>query len=139
MVRFADYISVVAFDKVLTFSTAIDYQERVVIRVYEGERAMAAQNIYLCEIELSGIPPAPRGVPQISVRMRAGYCDGYFESTVMDVATGKTNSGIVVSRSIYLHENEVNERTSEGKKFENEDRIIWENATAAGTLSLLPE
>ncbi|KAF9199020.1 ATPase with role in protein import into the ER, partial [Podila verticillata] len=61
MVQYADYMSAHEFDKVLTFSTAIDNQERVVIRDYEGERATASQNVYLGDIELSGIPPAPKG------------------------------------------------------------------------------
>ncbi|KAF9081334.1 ATPase with role in protein import into the ER [Mortierella sp. AD031] len=139
MVQHADYISAYEFDKVLTFSTAVDNQERVVIRVYEGERATASQNVFLGDIELSGIPPAPKGVPQIRVRMSAKYCDTHFELTVMDVATERTNTGTISRWTSFAHDKEIDKKMSEGKAFENEDRLIWENAEAAGTMTLLPE
>lgn len=140
MVQYADYMSAHEFDKVLTFSTAIDNQERVVIRVYEGERATTSQNVYLGDIKLSGIPPAPKGVPQIRVRMSAKYCDSHIELIVMDVATERTNTGTVSRWTTFAHDDEeIYKKISEGQAFEKEDRLIWENAEAAGTMTLLPE
>ncbi|KAG2495521.1 hypothetical protein HYH03_006464 [Edaphochlamys debaryana] len=74
--------------KARVFSTEEDNQETVIIKVYEGERSLARDNHWLGQIELRGIPPAPRGVPQIEVMFDVHY-DGNFTLSGKDLDTGR--------------------------------------------------
>lgn len=137
MFKYADWHSGKEFDKTLTFSTAMDNQDRVVIKVFEGERARASQNVFLGGIELSGIPPAPKGVPQIRVRLRSPSCGNKLYLSVMEMATKRINVTAISPRSAYLEEDEIYSKISEAQEFEHEDRLMWENAEATGTRTLL--
>ncbi|KAF9538805.1 hypothetical protein EC957_006200 [Mortierella hygrophila] len=91
MFKFADEYSDVNTNKMYTFSTAMDNQDRVVVRVFSGDGTRTSQNMFLGEIELTGIAPAPKGVPEIRVRLRAYSCGSSIDLHVMDVASGRIN------------------------------------------------
>ncbi|KAG9071276.1 ATPase with role in protein import into the ER [Linnemannia hyalina] len=91
MFKFAAQYADVNTNKMYTFSTAMDNQDRVVVRVFSGDGTRTSQNIFLGGIELTGIAPAPKGVPEIRVRLRAYYCGSSIDLHVMDVASGRIN------------------------------------------------
>ncbi|KAK3807979.1 MAG: immunoglobulin heavy chain binding protein [Linnemannia elongata] len=78
-------------NEMYSFSTAMDNQDRVVVRVFSGDGTRTSQNIFLGGIELTGIAPAPKGVPEIRVKLRAYYCGSSIDLHVMDVASGRIN------------------------------------------------
>lgn len=90
-----------------TFSTAEDNQSSVTIRVFQGERPMAADNKLLGQFELSGIAPAPRGVPQIEVSFNIS-ADGLVEISAKDLATNKAQS-ISIKANGGLSQEEIDE------------------------------
>ncbi|KAF9083628.1 ATPase with role in protein import into the ER [Mortierella sp. GBA35] len=94
MSKYTDWNSGLNINKMYTFSTAMDNQDRVVIRVFSGDRTWTNQNKLLGGIEFTGIAPAPRGVPQIRVRLTTHSCGHYIHLSVMDVATGRINATI---------------------------------------------
>ncbi|AEH50121.1 molecular chaperone DnaK [Pseudothermotoga thermarum] len=102
------------------FTTAEDFQTEVEIRVYQGERAMAKDNIFLGSFRLVGIPPAPRGVPQIEVTFDIDS-DGIVHVSAKDLASGKEQSMVVTGRH-KLSEEEIRRMMEEAKKYEEQDR-----------------
>jgi len=107
-------------EKKQIFSTAADNQPAVTINVLQGERAMAKDNISLGEFHLTGIPPAPRGVPQIEVKFSID-ADGIVHVTAKDLGTGK-ETGITVSGAKGLSEEEIQKKIREADKYEEEDQ-----------------
>jgi molecular chaperone DnaK len=103
-----------------TFTTAADMQTSVTIHVYQGERAMAADNTSLGEFNLGGIPPAPRGVPKIDVAFDID-ANGILNVTARDLATGKSAS-ITISGSTRLPEGEKERMMKEAERYAEEDR-----------------
>jgi molecular chaperone DnaK len=102
------------------FSTAEDGQSAVTIRVYQGEREMAADNKLLGQFDLVGIPPAPRGVPQIEVTFDID-ANGIVHVSAKDKATGKEQS-IRIQASGGLTEADIKRMTEEAERFKEEDR-----------------
>jgi len=102
------------------FTTAEDGQPEVEINVLQGEREIASENKSLGRFSLTGIPPAPRGVPQIEVTFDIDS-DGIVHVSAKDKGTGKEQS-IVISGSSNLSEEEVNKMVEEAKKYEEEDK-----------------
>jgi len=111
-----------------TFSTAADNQTSVDIHVVQGERAMAADNKSLGRFILEGIPPAPRGMPQIEVSFDVD-ANGIVSVTAKDKTTGKTQS-IRIEASSGLSEEEINKMTKEAEQNQEEDNKKRENAEA---------
>jgi molecular chaperone DnaK len=103
-----------------TFTTAADMQTSVTIHVYQGERAMAADNVSLGEFNLGGIPPAPRGVPKIEVTFDID-ANGILNVTAKDAATGKSAS-ITISGSTRLPESEKERMMQEAERYAEEDK-----------------
>jgi len=101
------------------FSTAADSQTTVTINVLQGERAMAADNVSLGMFNLTGIPPAPRGVPQIEVTFDID-ADGILNVSAKDLATGKEQK-ITISASTKLSDNEKERMMKEAEQFAEED------------------
>ena len=103
-----------------TFSTASDNQSQVEIHVLQGERAMAADNKSLGRFILDGIPPAPRGIPQVEVTFDIN-ANGILEVTAKDKATGKTQN-ITITASSGLSDDEVERMRKEAEQHAEEDR-----------------
>lgn len=102
------------------FSTAADNQPSVDIHVLQGERAMAADNKTLGRFELSGIPPAMRGVPQIEVTFDID-ANGIVSVTALDKGTGKTNN-ITITASSNLTDNDIDKAVKEAEQYAEEDK-----------------
>ncbi|MEO0206908.1 MAG: Hsp70 family protein [candidate division WOR-3 bacterium] len=102
------------------FSTATDNQPAVTINVLQGERAMAADNKSLGRFDLVGIPPAPRGVPQIEVTFDID-ANGILNVSAKDLGTGK-NQSIVITAPNKLSEDEVERMRKDAEKFAEEDK-----------------
>jgi molecular chaperone DnaK len=111
-------------EKKQTFSTAADNQPAVTINVLQGERAMAKDNISLGMFHLTGIPPAPRGIPQIEVKFSID-ADGIVNVTAKDLGTGK-ETGITVTGAKGLTPEEIEEKVKNAEKYEEEDKKIRE-------------
>jgi molecular chaperone DnaK len=117
------------------FSTAADGQTAVTIHVLQGERSMAADNMALGRFNLEGIPPAPRGMPQIEVTFDID-ANGILNVTAQDKATGKEQK-IVITASTNLSSDEVDRKVQEAKRHEAEDRRRMELIQARNTADQL--
>ena len=104
-----------------TFSTASDSQSQVEIHVLQGERAMAVDNKSLGRFILDGIPPAPRGIPQIEVTFDIN-ANGILEVTAKDKATGKSQN-ITITASSGLSDDEVEKMRKDAERYAEEDRV----------------
>ncbi len=109
-----------------TFSTASDSQTQVQINVLQGERPMAADNKLLGTFNLDGIPPAPRGVPQIDVSFDID-ANGILKVSARDKATGRSQD-ITITASSGLSEEEIQKMVHEAEQHANEDRRRKEEA-----------
>lgn len=108
------------------FSTAADMQTAVTIHVLQGERAMAKDNISLGSFNLDGIPPAPRGVPQIEVTFDIN-ADGVLDVTAKDLGTGKQMS-ITITASTKLSDSEKERMVTEAEQYAEADKQAKEEA-----------
>jgi molecular chaperone DnaK len=102
------------------FTTAADHQTSVEIHVVQGERALARDNITLGRFQLAGIPPAPRGIPQIEVTFDID-ANGIINVSAKDLGTGNEQA-ITIKGSKRLKDDEINEMINQAKDFEEEDR-----------------
>ncbi len=102
------------------FSTAADNQSAVDIHVMQGEREMAAGNITLGRFQLSGIPPAPRGIPQIEVTFDID-ANGIVNVSAKDLGTGKEQR-ITITSSTKLSDDEIKQKIKEAEQFAEEDK-----------------
>ena len=112
--------------KTQIFSTAADNQTSVEIHVLQGERPMAKDNKSLGRFVLTGIPPAPRGVPQIEVKFDIDV-NGIVKVSAKDLSTGKEQS-IQITNSTGLDEKEIERMVKEAEKYAEEDRKRKEEA-----------
>lgn len=102
------------------FSTAADNQPAVTVRVFQGEREMAGDNRLLAEFNLDGIPPAPRGVPQIEVKFDIDV-NGILDVSARDKATGKEQS-VQIKESGGLSESEIEQIRKDAEVHADDDR-----------------
>ncbi|TFG00133.1 MAG: molecular chaperone DnaK [Promethearchaeota archaeon] len=107
-----------------TFTTAADNQTAVEVHVLQGERPKAQDNISLGRFHLSGIPPAPRGVPQIEVTFDID-ADGILNVTAEDKATGKKQS-ITITATTKMSEEEIEQKVRESEKYAEKDKEFKE-------------
>ncbi|NLO39477.1 MAG: molecular chaperone DnaK [Ruminiclostridium sp.] len=103
-----------------TFSTAADSQTSVDIRVFQGEREMAASNKLIGNFQLTGIPPAPRGVPQIEVTFDID-ANGIVNVSAKDLGTGNEQK-VTITASSNLSDSEIDKAVKEAEKFAAEDK-----------------
>jgi len=102
------------------FTTAADFQTSVEIHVLQGERPMALDNVTLGRFHLVGIPPAPRGIPQIEVTFDIDS-NGIINVSAKDTATGKEQR-IIIAAPQKLSKDEIDKKIKEAEKFADEDR-----------------
>jgi len=117
------------------FSTAADFQPAVTIHVLQGERSMAKDNISLGQFDLTGIPPAPRGVPQVEVTFDIN-ADGVLNVTAKDLGTSK-QMGIKITASTKLSPTEKSRMIREAEQFSEQDKRAKEEAEMRNTADSL--
>ena len=118
--RMIDRNTTIPTKKTQTYSTAEDNQNAVTIKVYQGEREMAADNKLLGNFDLIGIPPAPRGVPQIEVTFDID-ANGIVSVAARDKGTGKEQT-IKIQASGGLSDNDIDQMVRDAEKFAEEDK-----------------
>jgi molecular chaperone DnaK len=118
--RLIDRNTTIPTKKSQTFSTAEDHQTAVTIRVFQGEREMASSNKLLGQFDLVGIPPAPRGMPQIEVTFDID-ANGIVNVSAKDKATGKEQQ-IRIQASGGLTEADIQRMVREAEQHATEDK-----------------
>ena len=122
--RVIDRNTTIPCEKSKIFTTAEDYQTSVDINILQGERPLAKDNHSLGRFTLSGIPPAPMGIPQIEVTFKID-ANGIMHVTAKDLAT-KKDASITISGSATLKDEEIEKMKKEAEKFAKEDEKLKE-------------
>ena len=120
MTKLVERNTTIPTERKQVFSTAEDNQTAVTVRVWQGEREMAADNRLLGEFNLEGIPPAPRGVPQIEVKFDID-ANGILNVSAKDLGTGKEQS-VRIEQSSGLSEDEISKMRTDAESHAAEDK-----------------
>ncbi|XP_039899170.1 endoplasmic reticulum chaperone BiP-like [Simochromis diagramma] len=123
--------TVVPIKEAQMFTTPSDYQTTVAIKVYEGERPLTKDNHFLATFDLTGIPPAPRGVPQIEVTFEINI-NGILCVTAEDKATGNKNE--IITDQNWLTPEDIKHMVNDAEHFAEEDKKLKERINAHSEL-----